>query len=72
MCSHGFMNSWIGTTTIPYVECYDSDVNEWFDGAPMNLNRSALSACVVKNLPNSHEYSYLYRVHELLGINFTS
>lgn len=57
-----------GTTTIPYVECYDDTTNEWFDTTPMNLNRSALSACVLEGLPNARDYSYLSRVHELLGL----
>jgi kelch-like protein 10 len=57
-----------GTTTIPYVECYDGVQNEWFDAAHMNLNRSALAACVLRGLPNARDYSYLSRVQELLGI----
>ncbi|CAG7834922.1 unnamed protein product [Allacma fusca] len=44
-----------GTTTIPYVECYDGDNNEWFDAAHMNLNRSALNACVMRGLINGQE-----------------
>ncbi|XP_035707332.1 kelch-like protein 10 [Folsomia candida] len=64
ICIGGFN----GATTIPYVECYDSKVNEWFDGSHMNLNRSALSACVVTNLPNARDYSYLHRIQELLGL----
>lgn len=57
-----------GTTTIAYVECHDGNTNEWFDVAHMNLNRSALSACVLSGLPNGREYSYLSRVQELLGL----
>jgi kelch-like protein 10 len=66
--NHFYLILFLGATTIPYVECYDSKVNEWFDASHMNLNRSALSACVVPNLPNAREYSYLHRISELLGI----
>ncbi|XP_057331107.1 kelch-like protein 10 [Microplitis mediator] len=48
-----------GYTTIAYVECYDPDTNEWYDASPMNLNRSALSACVIPGLINAKDYSYL-------------
>ena len=51
------------------MECYDGENNEWFDAAHMNLNRSALNACVMKGLMNGREYSYLSRVEDLLGIN---
>ncbi|XP_069702649.1 kelch-like protein 10 [Periplaneta americana] len=54
-----------GSTTIAYVECYDADSNEWYDATPMNLNRSALSACVLAGLPNKKEYSYLSKVQEI-------
>ena len=47
-----------GTTTIAHVECYDSESNEWFDATDMNINRSALSACVVAGLPNIKDYTY--------------
>ncbi|XP_061180400.1 kelch-like protein 10 isoform X2 [Saccostrea echinata] len=45
-----------GVTTIYSVECYDSTTDEWYDAANMNLYRSALSACVVKELPNVEDY----------------
>lgn len=48
-----------GTTTIAYVESYDVVTNEWYDASPMNLNRSALSACVVDAIPNAREYSFV-------------
>ncbi|KAI4486744.1 hypothetical protein M0804_006114 [Polistes exclamans] len=54
-----------GTTTIAYVECYDADNNEWYDASPMNLNRSALSACVISGLSNARDYSYLSKVRDL-------
>jgi len=57
-----------GTTTIPYVEGYDSSLNVWVDAAHMNLNRSALAACVLRGLPNARDYSYLSRVQEILGL----
>lgn len=48
----------LGNTTISNVECYDAVKNEWFPVSSMNLNRSALSACVLSGLPNAKEYSY--------------
>lgn len=54
-----------GSTTIAYVECYDADSNEWYDASPMNMNRSALSACVLAGLPNTREYSYLSKVQDV-------
>lgn len=51
-----------GSTTINYVEYYDPESNQWFDAASMNLNRSALSVCVISGLPNSREYSFLGRL----------
>ncbi|XP_022920023.1 kelch-like protein 10 isoform X2 [Onthophagus taurus] len=56
-----------GSTTINFVECYDPENNEWFDAAPMNLNRSALSACVISGLPNAKEYSLVGRSQRELG-----
>lgn len=56
-----------GSTTINYVECYDADANEWFDAAPMNLNRSALSACVISGLSNARDYSLVGRSQKELG-----
>lgn len=46
-----------GFGPIAYVECYDPDSNEWYDASPMNLNRSALGACVIAGLENAKEYS---------------
>nr|CAD7586078.1 unnamed protein product [Timema genevievae] len=54
-----------GQTTIAYVECYDVVSNEWYDASPMNLNRSALNACVLTGLSNAKDYSYLSKVHEI-------
>lgn len=54
-----------GSTTINFVECYDPDTNEWFDAAPMNLNRSALSACVISGLLNAKDYALVGRSQEL-------
>ncbi|XP_050300520.1 kelch-like protein 10 [Anthonomus grandis grandis] len=50
-----------GSTTINYVEYYDRELDEWMDAASMNLNRSALCACVISGLPNSKDYSFLDR-----------
>ncbi|XP_055341816.1 kelch-like protein 10 [Paramacrobiotus metropolitanus] len=41
-----------GVTTIVNVECYDEKSNEWQECASMSLFRSALSACVIGNIPN--------------------
>ncbi|KAH0946331.1 hypothetical protein HN011_002719 [Eciton burchellii] len=54
-----------GSSTIAYVECYDADYNEWYDASPMNLSRSALSACVIAGLANAREYSYLGKARDL-------
>ncbi|XP_034186020.1 kelch-like protein 10 [Osmia lignaria lignaria] len=54
-----------GSTTIAYAECYDADSNEWYDASPMNLNRSALSACVIAGLANASEYSYQSKARDL-------
>ncbi|KAJ8669135.1 hypothetical protein QAD02_000394 [Eretmocerus hayati] len=43
---------------VAHVECYDGESNEWYDASPMNLSRSALSACVISGLPNARDYSY--------------
>ncbi|GFO21308.1 kelch-like protein 10 [Plakobranchus ocellatus] len=51
-----------GVTTIFNVECYDSTADEWYDATDMSLYRSALSACVVKGLPNVQDYIYQNRV----------
>ncbi|CAH1130998.1 unnamed protein product [Ceutorhynchus assimilis] len=50
-----------GATTINYMEYYDIEVDEWVEAASMNLNRSALSACVISGLSNSKDYSFLDR-----------
>ncbi|KYN04498.1 PREDICTED: kelch-like protein 10 [Cyphomyrmex costatus] len=54
-----------GSSTIAHVECYDADYNEWYDASPMNLSRSALSACVIAGLANAREYSYLGKARDL-------
>lgn len=45
-----------GVTTIFNVECYDSKADEWYDAHDLSLYRSALSACLVRGLPNVLEY----------------
>ncbi|XP_074111306.1 kelch-like protein 10 [Cotesia typhae] len=50
-----------GYTTIADVECYDPETNKWYNASSMNLNRSALSACVIPGLSNAKDYSYLSR-----------
>ncbi|RZC39430.1 hypothetical protein BDFB_009764 [Asbolus verrucosus] len=50
-----------GSSTINFVEYYYPEINDWFDVSLMNLNRSALTACVISGLPNSKKYSKLGR-----------
>lgn len=50
-----------GVTTIFNVECFDASTDEWYDATDMNLNRSALSACVVKELPSVQDYIHKER-----------
>ncbi|VVD04922.1 unnamed protein product [Leptidea sinapis] len=59
--------SGVSSTTIPHVECYDGDTMEWYDAAPMNLTRSALSACVIAGLPNARSFSYLAKAVPAAG-----
>jgi kelch-like protein 10 len=47
-----------GSTTIAEAEYYDVRSDEWYEVSSMNLKRSALSACVLRGLPNAKEYSY--------------
>lgn len=53
-----------GSTTIPDVECYDEQRDQWEDVTSMNVNRSALSACVLRDLVNGREYSFLSRLQQ--------
>jgi len=50
-----------GVTTIYNVECYDPVNDEWYDCTDMNIYRSALSACVVRGLPNVRDYIHADR-----------
>ncbi|XP_041366387.1 kelch-like protein 10 [Gigantopelta aegis] len=50
-----------GVTTIFNVECYDGTSEEWYDATDMNLYRSALSACVVRGLPNVQDFIHKER-----------
>ena len=50
-----------GSSTINSVECYNPDTHTWYEVSPMNLNRSAMSACVVAGLPNARGYSLVGR-----------
>ncbi|VVC35048.1 Kelch repeat type 1,Galactose oxidase, beta-propeller [Cinara cedri] len=45
-----------GVTTIAQVECYNDRTDEWFEAKSMQIFRSALAACVIKNLPNVAYY----------------
>lgn len=53
-----------GSTTIPDVECYDEQRDQWEDITSMNVNRSALAACVLRDLANAREYSFLSRLEQ--------
>ncbi|XP_031331131.1 kelch-like protein 10 isoform X2 [Photinus pyralis] len=53
-----------GSSTVNVVERYNPDANEWHITSPMNLNRSALSACILNGLPNAKDYSYQFRPNE--------
>lgn len=54
-----------GSTTVSFVEYYDTDTNSWYETSPMNLNRSALSACIISGLPNAKEYSVIGRTQQV-------
>jgi kelch-like protein 10 len=54
-----------GMTTIADGEYYDVHSDEWYETSSMNLNRSALSACVLAGLPNAREYSRISRTQEM-------
>ncbi|ESO94394.1 hypothetical protein LOTGIDRAFT_175448 [Lottia gigantea] len=45
-----------GVTTIFNVECYDSVTDEWYHATDMTVYRSALSACVIRGLPNIEDF----------------
>ncbi|NXX78619.1 KLH10 protein, partial [Urocolius indicus] len=45
-----------GFSTTLAVECYYERSNEWYEIQDMNINRSALSCCVVPGLPNIRDY----------------
>ncbi|XP_058809482.1 kelch-like protein 10 [Phymastichus coffea] len=39
-----------------HVECYDDETNQWYKADDMWVNRSGLSACVLVDPPNVHDY----------------
>ncbi|XP_021934201.1 kelch-like protein 10 [Zootermopsis nevadensis] len=43
------------------VERFDDRRNKWYEVADMNTYRTAMSACVVKGLPNAGDYIYKHR-----------
>ncbi len=47
-----------GTHTVPHTECYDAVNNEWYDATDMNINRSALKACIIRDLPNITDFTH--------------
>uniref|UniRef100_A0A8C4T1P2 Kelch like family member 10 n=2 Tax=Erpetoichthys calabaricus TaxID=27687 RepID=A0A8C4T1P2_ERPCA len=46
-----------GFITSAEVECYNKETNEWKEVADMNVDRRALSCCVLSGLPNIREYA---------------
>ncbi|KAK5642130.1 hypothetical protein RI129_008297 [Pyrocoelia pectoralis] len=56
-----------GSSTVSFVERYDPDINEWRNASPMNVNRSALSACVLSGLPNAKDYCYRGKLNGEVG-----
>lgn len=51
----------LGAKTIEYVEKYNAEQNNWCTMTSMNLNRSALGACVLPGLSNAKDYSSVYK-----------
>ena len=43
---------------MPHVECYEGKSNEWYDATDMNINRSALKACLVRDLNNVVDFTH--------------
>ncbi len=52
------LNVVVGQTTISAVERYDPEVDSWEEMCGMNLNRSAVKACVVSGLSNVKDYTF--------------
>ncbi|OXU22927.1 hypothetical protein TSAR_013237, partial [Trichomalopsis sarcophagae] len=50
-----------GFSTTFHVECFSDSTNEWYEATDMNTYRSGLAACVVKVLPNVHDYTHKHR-----------
>ena len=40
------------------MEYFDPETNDWYDVSDMSVNRSALKACVITDLPNAADYTY--------------
>lgn len=47
-----------GETTICKVEYYNIDTDEWKEADDMDISRSGLSCCLVKDLPLIDEYIF--------------
>ncbi|XP_028276131.1 kelch-like protein 10 [Parambassis ranga] len=45
------------STSTSNVEYYDSETNEWSQACDMDVDRSALSCCVLSSLPNMTDYT---------------
>ncbi|KAG8184382.1 hypothetical protein JTE90_004554 [Oedothorax gibbosus] len=48
-----------GISTVSSAEMYDPSTNTWSAVTELNLNRSALAACTVSNIPTATEYTFL-------------
>ena len=49
------------------MECFDGTTEEWYDATDMNINRSALKACVVRGLEDVTAYTYYGRSQSTEG-----
>ena len=50
-----------GVTTIFHVECYDKKSCEWYEATDMLIYRSALSACVLRELSESAIEYFMFK-----------
>lgn len=55
------MGGFNGMVTIAHTECYDAEQNTWLEASDMNIQRSALTTCVVHGLANVRDYTHKQR-----------
>lgn len=53
-----YYSNLLGSHTISQVESFSQDSNSWNGVMDMNVNRSALKACVICDLPNAVDYTH--------------